>query len=506
MAQDDSFNSGDGALFVQINGPNTKPVYAGCTTVDDISEPLGDIELVRCFDPSGRGWLTTGQLQSPPDPVTTTLTGLMFKTASVIERLSCPAVIHAAQICGEGVRKDIFTNYDRIMSLTVAQQTERTWSNIVHREESTASERAVAISADPPVYEVFRLNTAPARQSTTHDQALNDIAICGEEQCAGKCGISVVELCQNLVAAGDTLAGSPTGSAEVIVTSTSGATWTETATDPFASDEIVAAVVCFQLDKDTNRIVVARGTTDAANPAEIAYSDDDGATWTNVNVGTTNGQFAPHNGSLFDLNRNNIWFTTDDGFVYYSSDAGESWIAQEEGVITSDEINAIVFVDDNEGMFAGNTNIIARTSDGGLTWSAVTGPAAQAAINIFSVETSSSDRWWLGYETTGELWFTENDGTDWTQRTYDGGASQVSIPRIDFVSELHGYFVSNTVTPLGTIYHTVDGGFTWQPLTTPTNSGLNSIIGCDPNLAYAVGELEGGTAMIVKVNVYPDFT
>ena len=65
MAQDDSFNSGDGALFVQINGPNTKPVYAGCTTVDDISEPLGDIELVRCFDPSGRCWLTTGQLQSP---------------------------------------------------------------------------------------------------------------------------------------------------------------------------------------------------------------------------------------------------------------------------------------------------------------------------------------------------------------------------------------------------------------------------------------------------------
>ena len=104
------------------------------------------------------------------------------------------------------------------------------------------------------------------------------------------------------------------------------------------------------------------------------------------------------------------------------------------------------------------------------------------------------------------MWFSEKEGTDWTQRTYDGGASQVSIPRIDFVSELHGYFVSNTVAPLGTIYHTVDGGFTWQPLTTPTNAGLNSIIGCDPNLAYAVGELQGGTAMIVKVNVYPDFT
>jgi hypothetical protein len=79
MAQDDAFSSKDGALFIQVNGPNTRPVYAGCITLDDITEPLGDLELNRCFDPNGRGWRTVGQLISPPDPVTTTLTGLRVR-------------------------------------------------------------------------------------------------------------------------------------------------------------------------------------------------------------------------------------------------------------------------------------------------------------------------------------------------------------------------------------------------------------------------------------------
>jgi photosystem II stability/assembly factor-like uncharacterized protein len=499
---DDAFTSAMGALWLQINGPNTRPIYAGCQTVDDVEAPDGDIELIRCFDPSGRLWKTVGQTQSPPDPVTTTITGLMFKTASVVEMVRCPAVIHLLQMCGEGVRKDIFQNFDRAVQLNVANKTNTTWSNLVHREEDNASERAVDVSANPPAYEVFNLKAAVSRQSTTETQALNDISICGEEQCAGVCGIQAHELCSSLVAAGDTLAGSPAGSAEVIVTADKGTTWTATAADPFIAGEDVSDVECFQLDKDTDRIIVARGTTDAGNPAEIAYSDDNGATWNLVNVGSVNGQFVPDNDGLFVLDRNNIWLATDDGYIYKSEDAGESWTAQESGIITTDEINCVVFADANVGFFAGNTNIIAKTSDGGQTWSAVTAPADQAGINIISLEWSG--RWWIGYETTGELWYSEDEGTNWLQRTYDGGTSQVSIPKIDFITELHGFMVTNTVAPVGTIYHTVDGGYTWQPLTTTTNVGLNSIVACDPNLAYAVGEPSGGTAVILKVNVYPD--
>lgn len=500
---DDAFTSKMGALFVQVNGPNTKPVYAGCQTVDDVEAPEGDIELIRCFDPNGRTWKTVGQTQAPPDPVTTTITGLMFKTASVIEMLRCPAVVYLLQMCGEGVRKDIFTNYDRGAALNVARKTNVTLSNIVHREEDNASERAVDISANPPLYEFFNLKTAVARQSTTQTIALNDIAICGEEQCSGACGIQAVELAENLVAAGDTKPGSPADTAEVIYTNDKGTTWVETTSDPFAAGENVIAVKCFQVDKTTNRMIVARGTTDAGNPAEIAYSDDNGANWTHVNVGAVNGQYAPDNDSLFVLDRNNLWMTTNDGYVYKSEDAGESWVAQEQGVITAAAINCVSFADANNGMFAGATNIIAITTDGGQTWTAVTGPATQAADNIIALEWSG--RWWIGYN-DGQLWYSEDAGANWSQRTYVNGASQTAINKIDFVTELHGFMVANTAAPVGTVYHTVDGGYTWEALTTPTNAGLNSIVAADPNLAYAVGEVSGGTAVILKINVYPDVT
>lgn len=500
---EDALSSRMGALFVQVNGPNTKPIYAGCVDVDDITESKGDVDLVRCFDPSGRGWKTVAQTLSPPDPVTTTLTGLMFKTANVIERLTCPAVVYALSICGEGNRRDVFNNYDRGLALNVARPTEITWSSVVMREEDGPSTRAVALSANPPVYEFFNLKSAVARQSTTQTQALNSVSICAEQRCAGECGVTAIGLGDNLIAGGDTKAGSPTDTAEVIYTS-NGGTWAETAADPFASGEDVAAVTCVQLDSDTTRLIVARGTTDAGNPAEIAYSDDSGATWTNVDVGAVNGQFAPNNGSLFALNRNNIWLGTDDGYVYKSEDAGESWTAQESGVITTDEINGIVFADENKGFFVGNSNIVAKTYDSGNTWSAVTAPAAQAGIDVFSVEWSG--RLWIGYQTTGEVWYSEDEGDNWTQRTYDGAASKVSIPAISFSDELNGFFVANTAGPVGTIYKTVDGGYNWQALTTPTNSGLNDIIAVDPNLAYAVGEVNGSTAVILKVNVYPDLT
>ncbi len=43
----------NGAIFIQPDGPNTQPLYMGCIDLDDISEPLGDIEIAQCYDPNG---------------------------------------------------------------------------------------------------------------------------------------------------------------------------------------------------------------------------------------------------------------------------------------------------------------------------------------------------------------------------------------------------------------------------------------------------------------------
>lgn len=497
MAFEDALKSSNGALFVQVNGPNTKPVYVGGgVELDDISVSEGDIELIRHFNETGTGWSVVGQTQSPPDPITTTITNLKYKTAGVLEKVTCPATFYAMQMCGQGVRKDVFTNWEVGLGLNVSRITAKTFSNIIMREDDQPSTKAIDISANPPIFELFRPTIG--RQSITQTQNLNDIAICGEQTCGGQCDTEAVGLCDNLIVVGDTAAGSPSGNAEVYTTS-NGATWAAASSDPFAVGEVVSSVVCFKLDRDTTRYVVARGTTDGANPAEIAYSDDGGATWTSVNVGSVNGQFVPNSNSMFALNRSNIWLTTDDGYVYFSDDAGESWTAQESGVITSADINAVYFWDEQNGMFAGDSNIIAKTTDGGDTWSAVTGPAAQAAVNINDV--TYSGRWWIAYA-DGKLYYSEDKGSTWSQRTYP--SSKATIPSIRFSSELVGFFVGNTASPVGTVYRTVDGGYTWETITTPTNAGLNSIVACDANLAYAVGNVQSSTAVVLKITAYPD--
>lgn len=498
MANEDALKSSNGALFVQVNGPNTKPVYAGCVTLDDVDAPEGDVELIRCFDPNGLGWKVVGQTQAPPDPVTTTITGLMFKTASVLERLRCPATLYAMLMCGDGVRRDVFTNWDRGVALNVARVTNKTWSNLLHREEDNMSEKAIEVSANPPVFETFRPTIG--RQSTAQTQAINDLAICGEPTCAGQCDTQAVDLCANLIAAGDTKAGSPTVDAEVYVTSDGGSIWTATGSDPFAASENISSIVCFKLDKSTTRYLVARGTTDGANPAEVAYSDDGGTTWTNVNVGAVNGQYVPRNNSMFALNRNAIWLGTDDGYVYYSEDAGESWTLQEAGVICPGGIYAIYFADDQTGFFGGDTNVIAKTNDAGATWSATAVPAGQIDDVL---DVTYSGRWWVAYN-DGQIWYTEDEGLTWTQRSYPN--AKATVPSIRFASELCGFMVANTAGPVGTVYRTIDGGYTWEAITTPTNAGLNVIVACDCNLAYAAGEVSGGTAVVLKINAYPDVT
>ena len=42
------FTAGQGAVWVQPSGPNTKPMYLGCHEVGEVSEGQGDVTLLYC--------------------------------------------------------------------------------------------------------------------------------------------------------------------------------------------------------------------------------------------------------------------------------------------------------------------------------------------------------------------------------------------------------------------------------------------------------------------------
>lgn len=494
--QGDILHTRDGALFVQTEryGPVR---YVGCVDVDSLSEPGGGIaELIRCFRVDGQGWDTISSTRTPPDPVTTTITELVRKSKSTLEAIrDCPAAfwIHMRD-CGFANQ---FGNYVRSAMLPTAYVGDRTRDQMVMRDEDQMAQRTYALSGFPPVYDVFKLATS--RVSIAETAGLNAIAFADAVRCAGACGPAQGP-CKIGFVAGDSLDGSALATSNVYFTDDYGATWTVTATDPFGAAESVASLVVIPLNATTNRVIAARGTTDGAAPAEVAYSDDNGATWTSVSVGSTNGQFATGPHSLFSLDFFHTWLVVDGGYIYFSDDAGESWTAQEEGVATSQDLLGIHFANENVGYAFGAADAIVKTIDGGFSWALTDGDTG-TTDDITAGFVLDTQRAWVGTD-GGEIYLTQDGGDTWEEFGFSGNGAGV-VQDIVFFTDMIGYILHDTAAPAGRVFRTINGGVTWELWQAPTNAGLNALVVCDENNAYAVGEPSGGTAVIVKVLEQP---
>lgn len=474
----DAYTSKKWSVWAQPDGPNTKAEYLGCHTVDDITESLGGTELLRCFRADGTGWDIIGSTQDPPDPITVSITVPIFENADWLEKVSCPFTIFINGVkCG---RKDLFTNWERSFALNLATTVEKGLTGLAHREEDNISEQSFNYEARPPVHRLYDM--VVAQQDTSETEDLLDINFCNVAKCADACG-EAAPICESGFITTSAAAGSPTNVADIIYTGDEGNTWTPTAADPFAGGEDIVSGTCFYVDTDTIRWLVVR-EADAGAALEVAYSDDGGVTWTLVVVGAVVGQGANYGGALFSIDKFHIWLAVDGGYIYFSEDGGETWEAQQEGNITVQDLNAVWGANEDDVMVVGDADVILLTGDGGSTWVQVT--ATGGGNDLLCVGFNPYGLWWIG-DDGAELYFSYDDGTTWTQRTGWTGSGTGDIRDIQFANELCGFMIRNTAAPVGSIYRTIDGGFTWQQLDTPTNTGLNSLWVCGCNLAYAVG-------------------
>jgi hypothetical protein len=482
MAGEDSvYTAGNGALWVQPKGPGTDLVFLGCHDVPSLEEPLGDYTALFCPDPSKpKEFIEVGETHAPPAAVTMQIVEDVTNALSYLREQACPFPIYINMVeCG---RKDVFGNAAKTLIVDARKITNRSTSNLASREGDERMERTYDIAAAPPVIEVR--SVSPIVLTESEATALLDISFCGGEQCAGNCG-SYEENCENGIASGS---GGTAASANVLYTGDAGVAWSTAAADPFAATEDPESLVCFKINQTTTRWLAVRDSDGATN-AEIAYSDDSGATWTNVDIengGGFEGALGPN--AVFALDGYNIWIALSSGYIVKSSDQGLTWTTQTAGGVTAQDLYAVHFSDTNNGVAGGASGVVLITSDGGKTWTAAS--AISGTPTVQAVWSESKNVFFVG-TVNGYIYKSEDGGV-----TYTAMYTGTNIKSLKFANKFVAYAIDDTY-----VRRTRNGWTDYETITPPASpTAVNSLYVCGPNLAFVAGEDSGNAGYIVKIS------
>lgn len=479
---DINYLAGQASLWVQPNGPNTKPEYLGCHGTGDIEEPQGDVTLLYCPDPAQSGkFVVKNSFQGAPGAVTASIETDIRKVADYLESVKCPIPIFVHKVsCG---RRDDFTNYDRSFVLRGARITTRTLSNLAARNPDNEDESLQTFEF--AAQELLRVFTLSANRVTTV-QATNitGLAIGGEERCEGDCGD--VQSYGDIIAM-STASGAYLAPANVLVTQTGG-TPAATAADPFAGGVDIRGVAVFKVGKNTTRILVGAGTTGAS--LTVAYTDDFGASWSTVAI-QAGADFVANSNALFALDARNIWLGTNIGNVWYSEDGGVNWTLQTAAALDISGVAAISFFDSSYGYAAAVDGSIYKTVDGGAAWATATASGTAGS----NTDIHAISRYFVYVAASDGMYYTHDGGTTFTKR------NAYAIAAIDFRNELEGLAVGSAAS--ANIYQTIDGGYTWSALALLANSGYTGVEWVSSSLAWATGAVNAGTALIAQLTPAP---
>lgn len=507
----DFYTNDQGAAFIQLDGVGPNDLtYLGCHDFGDMEEPRGDVERTYCPDPRQRGaWTVQTRSQGAPGEVTFDVTLPLGRTVDAIElasRTRCAAPIYVAfNQCG---RRNLFGNWQRAMVVKAPLITSASRSNYSGRNADGAAppeaSKTFSFSATE-VVDVFDLDAT--RRTCAATVEATDIHFLDFWQCLGACGKHVAPATYGVAVT----VGAGAAKALVYTTSNGGVTWTATAAQPLAVALDLSCVLYIMLPNGSRRIIAARGTTLAGTPAQIIVSNDDGATWTTVNVGATNTEFVPGRG-MMTYDGQTIFIATDTGGgaagnIYRSTDWGATWAAVYTGA--GDALNYVYTLDEKHALVVGDTNLIFKTSNGGDLWTAITGPAAQAAVDALCCGMATDLIWYVGYE-DGDLYYTADGGDTWELLTLDLPVGYVCdhVQAIRITDE-HNVWIGASVglgaDDFGAVLRTVTGGAPRQwdywiyPEAATAGDGATGLAVINYNQAFTAGHVGTATAIIMEV-------
>lgn len=474
--------AGNGSLWIQPDGANSKPFYLGTHDVAEIVRGLGGTTMAFAPNPAEKNSFDAVAIyrNAAPEPISTSITTSVSALADWLDAVKCPVVLYILfTSCG---RRDVFFNWERAFILEDVYITQDTLSQSVIRTPADQNEVTQTFEIQARLmHKLYRSGVNEQNTIAGTGRVALTLGFEGGRQCAGGCGNPRLACEVGYFGLAGIL-----GMPNLYYTLNAGIDWQPTATTPFSTWEDVSGVIALPNSPGTWRAVAARGTTDGLNPAEIAYSDDRGATWTNVNAGSVNGQYAIGRGyPLYAVNDRHLWFVTTGGYIYFSADMGATWTAQESAAVQ--DLHAIHFTNERHGLAVGAANKLLKTTNG-VAWITVTGPAAEVGITAQTCFMVDEDHWWVGYA-DARLWYTNDAGSTWFERSFPGSGSG-QIQGISFASRLSGEMIHISAGgATGNLFKTIDGGFAWETIALPSGTAaLYAIQMCDCNTAYIAGD------------------
>jgi photosystem II stability/assembly factor-like uncharacterized protein len=143
-------------------------------------------------------------------------------------------------------------------------------------------------------------------------------------------------------------------------------------------------------------------------------------------------------------------------------------------------VNAISFIDRNNGVGVGNSGLLLRTSNGGVNWSVTTNSNLGQCLGVCMI---NSNKGFAYSNEVDSIFKTTNGGITWKHIFL---ATSHIVDQMMFLDDLNGYCISK----YSNIFKTTDGGETWINYSLPytgTNYDGLFFINVDRGFAYDRG-------------------
>lgn len=221
----------------------------------------------------------------------------------------------------------------------------------------------------------------------------------------------------------------------ILITTDSGESWSNISNIYSGFDNLYSTTI------NTEGVILSAGIK-----GELIRSTNNGFDWERIRQGYINNL-----NSICMINENKGWVVGDEGIILNTTNGGNNWIKYDS--ITNTNLRDILFISENEGWMVGDSGIAFRTNNNGQNWEPVN---LFGNVNLNSIFFFNPDKGWIA-GSNGSIYATTDGGNQWELQNSN---TTDNLSSIFFTDEYSGWCVK-TLGP-SALLSTTNGGNIWN--------------------------------------------